>query len=368
MDYHNKRVLVVGSTEQSGGGVTSVIKLIKKMPVWEKYSCYWLGTQIQGNVFVKLWYACTAYLKALFIIWSYDIIHFHTVPDQSMTVQLPVLLLALVGRKKVIFHIHCGNQLGMDMCTKNRIAHCCMGKADVIVLLAHSFEQLLHDNWPEVKGNNGYEKEDNGLTVDGDKVTVIYNACEGVEAIPYAEHDKTILFAGIFNDNKSADVLIKAVNSLNANGNLNGWKLVLLGSGPQEAMLHNMVKEYGLEDKVVMPGYVYGEKKKEYFQRAGIYAMCSRYEGMPMVVMESWAYGVPVVTTPVGGLPDVMEEGKNCLSFDFGDADGLAKQLLKLITDDGLRNRMSEYSKEFVEKYFSLDTVNKQFVSLYENL
>lgn len=43
------RVMMVGTTEKSGGGVTSVIKLIKKMPVWNKYNIYWLGTQTQQN-------------------------------------------------------------------------------------------------------------------------------------------------------------------------------------------------------------------------------------------------------------------------------------------------------------------------------
>lgn len=363
------KVLVIGSAEQSGGGVTSVIKLIKKMPVWEKYSCYWLGTQIQGNVWIKLWYALTAYFKALFIIWRYDIVHFHTVPDQSMTVQLPVLLLALVGRKKVVFHIHCGNQLGMDMCTKNKVAHWCMGKADVIVLLAHSFKPLLIGNWPEVICNRGTKKrqskENSKTTTD---ISVIYNACEGAEALPYSEHNKTILFAGIFNDNKSADVLIRAAKNLKANNKLNGWKLVLLGSGPNEDKLKGLIREYGLENIVEMPGYVYGEKKKDYFQKAGIYTMCSRYEGMPMVVMESWSYGVPVVTTPVGGMPDVIEEGKNCLSFDFNDVNGLAEQLSILISNDELRNEMSVYARSFVNEHFSMEKINKDLISLYESL
>ena len=94
-----KRVLVIGSAEQSGGGVATVIKIMKQMPVWEKYHCYWLGTQIQAGKWTKLRYAMTAYLKTLFIIWQYDIVHFHTVPNVSMIIQLPVFLLALLGRK-----------------------------------------------------------------------------------------------------------------------------------------------------------------------------------------------------------------------------------------------------------------------------
>ena len=57
------KVLMVGSAEQSGGGVASVLRLMKTMPFWEKYHCGWLGTQIQRGYGVKLWYALKAYFK-----------------------------------------------------------------------------------------------------------------------------------------------------------------------------------------------------------------------------------------------------------------------------------------------------------------
>ena len=58
------KVLMVGSAEQSGGGVASVLRLMKTMPFWKKYQCGWLGTQIQRGYGVKLWYALKAYVKA----------------------------------------------------------------------------------------------------------------------------------------------------------------------------------------------------------------------------------------------------------------------------------------------------------------
>lgn len=77
-----------------------------------KNPCGWLGTQIQSGYGVKLWYALKAYCKAFFTIWTYDIVHFHTVPDKiCLIIQMPVLLLALLGRKRIVMHIHMGNQL-----------------------------------------------------------------------------------------------------------------------------------------------------------------------------------------------------------------------------------------------------------------
>lgn len=105
------KVMMIGTSENSGGGISSVIRLIKKMPVWEKYSCYWLGTQIQQSLFWKLWYAVRAAVVSPLIMWRYDIIHFHMVPGITLLIQLPELLIAKLYGKKVIMEVHIGNQL-----------------------------------------------------------------------------------------------------------------------------------------------------------------------------------------------------------------------------------------------------------------
>ena len=87
-----------------------------------------------------------------------------------------------------------------------------------------------------------------------------------------------------------------------------------------------------------------------------------------MVVLEAWARGIAAVTTPVGGLPDVIEEGKNCLTFPFGDADALAAQMRKLMKSPELRKSMAEYSKVFGERVFAPEKVNESIERLYESL
>lgn len=344
-----KRVLVVGSAEQSGGGVTTVIKLIKQMPVWEKYHCYWLGTQIQAGKWTKLRYALTAYLKALIIIWRYDIVHFHTVPNVSMKMQLPVFLLALLGRKKIILHLHVGNQLTMEQYINFKLGHWCMRKADMLVLLADLFAGYLDEYWRDVKTPR----------------RVIYNACEEVSAIPYEEHQNTILFCGRFTDNKRADILIKAFGKIYQNHP--GWKLQFLAKGPEEDDCRLLINQLGIEDKVEMPGFVYGEELADYYRHAGIFCLCSHYEGFPMVVLEAWAYGVPVITTPVGALPDVVKEGQNGYLYDIDDVDTLAHKLDMLIANKELRSQMSYYCIEFAKR-FAPQTINNQIDELYQEI
>ncbi|MGM9714295.1 MAG: glycosyltransferase family 4 protein [Prevotella sp.] len=343
-----KRVMMVGSAEQSAGGVASVIRMMKKMPVWEKYGCYWLGTQIQRNYAWKLWYAVKGNIKALFIIWRYDIIHFHAVPDMNgMIIQLPVFLLALISRKKIIMHLHVGNQLTKH--TSDRFFIWLLRHSDCIVLLANKWKELFDKNYPTVNVRK----------------RVVYNACEIAEAPSYEGREKTIIMAAYLNDNKAPDVLLKAWDKIH--DRYPDWKILIMGNGEVErfkAMAHSMK----LDDSVHFTGYVTGKEKEDIWRKASIYCMCSYEEGFPMVVLEAWAKGVAVVTTPVGGLPDVIDEGKNCLTFGFGDYDELAEKLCTLMEDEKLRKDIATVGKEVVEDDFCAEKINKDIESLYNGL
>lgn len=87
-----------------------------------------------------------------------------------------------------------------------------------------------------------------------------------------------------------------------------------------------------------------------------------------MVVLEAWAHSIAVITTPVGGLPDVIEESINCLTFPFGDADKLANQLERLICDEQLRIKLSTCGYKYVQEHFSLNIVSKHLERIYSNL
>ena len=141
----------------------------------------------------------------------------------------------------------------------------------------------------------------------------------------------------------------------------------MLGNGEVERF-ERMAHEMGLTEQVKFTGYVTGKEREDYFRKASILCMCSYEEGFPMVVLEAWANGICVVTTPVGGLPDVLEEGKNALVFDFGDWQGLASCLDNLIQDLSLRKNLTLYSQKFVYDKFSIEKINKEAGILYQTL
>lgn len=341
------KVLMVGSAPKSPGGVASVIRLMAKMPFWKECHCHWLGTQIQSNYVVKVWYALKSYIKAFFTIWRYDVVHFHAVPDRSLLVQLPVFLLALLWRKKIIMHLHVGNQLPNYADSKLFLWH--LRHADLIVFLAAKWQKLFKEHYSSVKV----------------PTTVVYNATDHVAPVTQSEKEKLIMMAAYFNDNKAPDILLRAWQKIYSKHP--DWKIAMLGNGEVERF-KSMTETIGLGDCVTFTGYITGKDKDDYFRKASIYCMCSYEEGFPMVVLEAWAYGICLITTPVGGLPDVLEPGKNALFFNFGDVEGLAQCLEYLINSSKKREEMSRYSRDYVYTHFSMKKINNEWMNIYRRL
>ena len=341
------KVMMIGTSENSGGGISSVIRLMKKMPIWQKYSCYWLGTQTQQSVFLKLWDAIKSALLSPIIMWKYNIIHFHMVPGITLFIQLPELLIAKLYRKKIIMEVHVGNQL--IKYSRDNFFKWWFKQADLILLLAHKWETIFKEYYSDI-------------TTETD---VLYNACEIKDSIPFNEKQKIILFAGTINSNKAPDLLLKAWARIK--DKYPDWKLIFLGNG-DITKYKQLAASLNISNNVEFKGYIIGKEKENLFNKASIYCMCSYLEGFPMVVLEAWTHSIAVITTPVGGLPDAIEEGINCITFPFGDYKALAKQIDRLITDENLRKTLCENGYKYSKEHFSLNIISTKLDNIYKRI
>jgi glycosyltransferase involved in cell wall biosynthesis len=117
-------------------------------------------------------------------------------------------------------------------------------------------------------------------------------------------------------------------------------RFVLVGLGPLEEAIRRQALELDLGDTVVMAGY--REDVSEVASAFDVFALASVYEGLSIALVEAMALGKPVVVTEAGGLPEVVENGKNGLLVRRGDPPALADGILSLLRDPGLRRRLGE--------------------------
>ena len=129
---------------------------------------------------------------------------------------------------------------------------------------------------------------------------------------------------------------------------LPGATLVMVGSGPLEDVVEGLVLEYPSRVKAIP--WLSSHEVARLLDRSRVLVLASRSEGVPRVILEAFARSRPVVATAVGGVPDVVEPGRNGLLVAPGDMEGLADALVRVLTDDRLAAQLSLGALESSER------------------
>lgn len=138
-------------------------------------------------------------------------------------------------------------------------------------------------------------------------------------------------------------------------------RLTILGEGESRKDLETQIREKNLQDKVILAGLV--REVEKYLARSDIYVASSRYEGLPLSVLEAMSAGLPVVCTNVGGVPEVVSDGENGILISNGDKESYVKALREMILNEEKRIAFGEKSRELSKKFDI-----KQMVEGYEKL
>ena len=113
-----------------------------------------------------------------------------------------------------------------------------------------------------------------------------------------------------------------------------------------------MLPALGLDQRVSVPGWISTAQRAELLDSSAMLVLPSYAENLPMVILEAFAHGVPVVATPVGAIPEVVIDGRNGRLVSPGDVEGLASAIAGLLQDPALRARMGSAARlDHAEKY-----------------
>lgn len=347
MKKQKAKVLVIATSRKTRGGITAVVKAHEAGEQWKKYHCKWIQTHRDGPAWRKLWYLVTALIEYILLLPWYDIVHIHVATTQSARRKKLFFELSKMMGKKTILHFHPSNEKFLYEPHNRRLYRNLFSRADLVLVLSEQWRRWI--------------KEALGLT---EHIEVLYNPCPNVE-IKLEQKQKEILFAGTVILRKGYDCLIRGFAKIAHK--YEDWAVVIAGNGEIDKA-RAIAQECGVERQVEFLGWVSGTKKEEVFQRASVYCLASDGEGFPMGVLDAWAYGIPCVVTPVGGLPDIVKNGENALVFPVGDADALASQLDRLLADEHLRKKIAEASQRLACTTFNVNTINKQLGDIYEKV
>ena len=206
--------------------------------------------------------------------------------------------------------------------------------------------------------------EDKGYWSDLANIQVIPNARSFEFARPAELKNKAVIAVGRYCYQKDLGKLIDAWSIVCREDD--EWRLHLVGDGEDREVLQKQIEDLGLKDRVVLGRAEFD--MNAVYSNASLLALSSRYEGLPMVLLEAQAAGLPIVSFACKcGPRDVIEDGLDGFLVEEGDVKALAEGILQLIINEELRKRMGQEAFKRSERY-SEETVMSQWVRLFNEV
>jgi glycosyltransferase involved in cell wall biosynthesis len=198
-------------------------------------------------------------------------------------------------------------------------------------------------------------------------VKAIYNpAMLTAGSTPWVQRKQgTVLFLGRLGTRKGTYDLLDAVAQLVVKHPQ--LKLLLGGDGELD-QVRIRANELGISGNIELLGWLRGDEKDQYLQSAMIYALPSYNEGLPMSILEAMAAGLPIVSTPIGGIPEAVADGLEGFLVEPGDVAALANRLDRLLSEPGLAEGMGAAARRKVETSFSAEVILPQVEAVYREL
>ena len=178
-----------------------------------------------------------------------------------------------------------------------------------------------------------------------------------------AEARQEILCIGRLVPEKGQAVLIEAVALLAERGQSPG--VTFAGEGPQRAALGRLAKQLGVAANVSFRGAVGQDKLRALYEEASVFCLPSFSEGVPVVLMEAMAMRLPVISTTITGIPELIEDGSSGLLVPPGRPDLLANALERLLGDEALRHELGARGREKVVGDFDAEASAAQLHALF---
>ena len=296
---------------------------------------------------LQLIYSLVAITLKLVFCRSIRIVHIHTASYNSFKRSALFISLAKFFKRKVVIHIHGGGF--KEYYEKNTsFVHKNLLKCDTIIALT--------EYWKEFFKGLGFKN-----------VIVVPNIVDSpiIQEKKYHDDKVHILYLGLITKAKGIYDLLDVINEHKVE--FDGKITLHIGGNGETITLQNIIKEHGLSNIVKFEGWVSGEKKLELLNNTDVFILPSYTEGLPISILEAMSYKLPVISTPVGGIPEVVKDEENGFLITPGDKKALYNTIIKLATDKEQRMSMGELSYKKVQPHFP-ENVSARLENIYKEL
>lgn len=172
------------------------------------------------------------------------------------------------------------------------------------------------------------------------------------EPVSHESVGNRLLYVGRLAVEKGLPVVLESLTQLTSQ--YPDLLLTVVGDGSDRALLEARTRKMGLEKHVDFVGYQSQAAVREFLRKTDIFVLPSFAEGIPVVLMEAMATGVPVVATQIAGISELVKSGENGYLVSPGDSDALSGAISKLVVDADHRNQLGQAGRIQVEQEFNI--------------
>ena len=360
------KIIMLGAGLDVKGGITSVEKLILDNAPPQLHINH-VATFAQGSGIhnLKVFFQAALTLFLTLLTGKADLVHIHFSERGSTLRKLPLILITLLFRKPLILHCH-------GAAYREFYEQLPIWTQQLLSLILRQCSKFisLSQSWQK------YYAEKFKLT--GEQTIVLNNPVQFPPQIPNRqEHQQiTFLFLGRIGkrggaldqvksvqfpkQDKGAFDLIQAFAALPEEDRASA-QLILAGNGEVEKA-QQLIQELGIANQATVYSWVDSQQRDALLAQADVFVLPSYHEGLPMSMLEAMAWELAVITTPVGGIPEVITHQENGLLIQPGNQQQLQENLQKLIQNPGLRQRLGTKAYQSVQSL----NVHNYLLSLLE--
>lgn len=337
-------ILMLGEALDRPGGVVAVEKATLAVAS-DQLTFRHVPTLPRDGAWLQLGKLVTVIRAVIQMLWCLatkpvDIVHIHVSMGASVYRKSILAGIALLFAKPVIMHTH-GGEFSRQFPTMpgplRRFVASLLRRSDAVIALAETWRRFYID----VVG------------VDPKRVVILRNPVTLPSSLPARSTGPPIglLYLGMLSEPKGAFDLIRAMAAL-AEEDRRNVHLTMAGHGQIEEA-GKLVADLGLRESIAIHGWLDHEARDALLAEVHGFILPSHFEGLPMALLEAMSWGLAIIATPVGGIPDIVVDGENGLLVQPGDTAALAAAIKRIADDAALRQRLGGQARTSVEPYSS---------------
>lgn len=335
------------------GGVGAVIEGYSKNMDPFHFYCTYKSTNKYGAILYSL-FKLSCFPFYLLFNKQFKIVHIHGASKGSFYRKYFIFFCSkLIFRKKIIYHVHGGGfhnfYVKSNSLTKFLVSQF-LNHADVTICLSKSWEKYFSTNF------------------EPKRLVIVPNFIQkNCSLKSYKKEGKVIfLFLGKVVATKGIYDFIEVIKELLITYD-NKFELWVGGNGEIQ-FLENLIKENKLEPYVKYLGWIKGDRKEEILKASDIYVLPSYKEGLPVSILEAMSYGMPIISTKVGGIPELVKDNVSGILIEPGDKKALKSAVEIFLTDKNQIKTMGKESYSIVNNNFTTEIALTKVNQIYEDL